>query len=311
MHEIRIPYKLDPEAGDQQSNWAYRPVQIYWPHEVLQYLFDTVGIQIGDDVLSDYWKLGRENGLAWAAGSEKDAVPKIPIKLFGDDATYNKLGDKFMGFLISCPLWRPRSGRNSRWPIAAISLYGNLGYPTLQPVLREIVWSLNCAFDHPLPGTGHTFQVTELGGDWKYLRESFNMTTHWNSPSCCHFCRLPRSEFPMFPEPLPTRSTIDFIREVLCPEWTSPLILLKRFSVDIIQWCLLHNCHLGLLWTSNGGAMDYLLELGVWGNPRVALRTRLLRAYVEFSCWRKRNGIRCSQRRFTKKMLYKSVHGAS
>ena len=80
--------------------------------------------------------------------------------------------------------------------------------------------------------------------------------------------------------------------------------------METIQWCLLHVCHLGLLWTANGGAMDYLLNAGVWGSPRLALKTRLTKAYLQFKLWRKQHRIRCSQRQFTKKMLYKKGHGA-
>ena len=308
-HMLEVPFKKDPEGSDARSNWIYRNVPIYWPHEVLQYVFETVGVRIDRDTLLQYWREAHGRGLPWAADGEHELNPRIPIKFFGDDATYNKQGDHFMGFILSCPIWRPHASRNSRWPVAVVSLYGSLGYATLHPILHALVWSLNVSFDFPL-ACGYAFQVTEVGGDWKYLREAFNMTTHWNSDRCCHFCEIHRVEFPSLPQPLPHRSTNDFIRDVISPNWPSPLILLRKFNLEVVQWCLLHTCHLGLLWTANGGAMDYLLNYGVWGPPRLALKTRLLRASIAFKQWRKLNHVRCSQRPFSVRMLYKGGHGA-
>ena len=305
-----MPYKKDPDGGSDRNNWEYRDVPIYWPHEVLKFIFDEVGVAVPLTELRKYWENAREHGLPWAKDSADDAQPRIPIKFFGDDATYNQQGDKFLGFIISCPLWRPNSGRNSRWPVAVISLYNSLGYPTMHPILRNLVWSLNVAFDVPLPRTGHVFQVTELGGDWKYHRESFTMRTHWNSAKMCHCCSIDRAQYALFEEPLPWRNTTDFISSVVDEKWPSPLILLRRFSVFCIEWCLLHNVHLGLLWTCNGAALDYLLNLGAFGSPQTSLQARLFSAYLHFKAWQKRNRIRASQRRFTYRMLYKKAHGA-
>ena len=309
-HIVKCPFKKDPEGSDDKSNWAYRPVHMFLPHELLEFIFDSAGVRVPEDELLKYWRSAHTRDLDWAKDFDEDRCPpRIPIKLFGDDATYNKQGDKFMAFILSCPLWRPHASRNSRWPVAVVSLYGNLGYPTLQPVLRALVESLNRSYDIPIPQTGNLFQVTEIGGDWKYLREAFNMTTHWNSPRCCHFCGVLRKNIPLLQEPT-FRTTNTFIREVVCPFWPSPLILLRKFSLDAIQWCLLHTCHLGLLWTANGAAMDYLLGFGVWGSPQLPLKSRLMKAYTRFKMWRLQFRIRCSQRMFTKQMIYKTSHGA-
>ena len=258
-----VPFKKDP-LDENCRDWAYRPVPMYWPHEVLHYMFESVGIKIPEAKLKEYWAQARHYKLPWAKGSEDDTSPRIPVKLFGDDARYNQQGDKLLAFIISCPLWRPASGRAARWPVAVVSLHGNLGFPTMQPLLHEIVWSLNQAFDVP-SRTGLLFQCTELGGDWKYHRESLNLQCHWNSESMCHFCSLPRHRFPEFPEPLPDRTFVQFVNDALEPGWPSPLILLRRFHLSVLQWCLLHTVHPGLLWTANGGCIDYLLQLGgVW-----------------------------------------------
>ena len=303
-----VPFKKDP-LDENCRDWAYRPVPMYWPHEVLHYMFESVGIKIPETKLKEYWAQARHYKLPWAKGSEDDTSPRIPVKLFGDDARYNQQGDKLLAFIISCPLWRPASGRAARWPVAVVSLHGNLGFPTMQPLLHEIVWSLNQAFDVP-SRTGLLFQCTELGGDWKYHRESLNLQCHWNSESMCHLCSLPRHRFPEFPEPLPDRTFVQFVNDALEPGWPSPLILLRRFHLSVLQWCLLHTVHLGLLWTANGGCIDYLLQLGVFGNTRLKLRVRLNNAYDSFLSWRKRHRVPATQRPFTANMIYKKANGA-
>eukprot|EP00439_Symbiodinium_sp_Y106_P016902 s996_g2.t1 len=234
MHDVMVPFKIDP-LDDDCRDWVYRPVPIFWPHEVLRYMFESVGVKIPNAKLVEYWAKAREHTLSWAKDSENDASPRIPVKLFGDDATYNQQGDKVLAFILSCPLWRPRSGRASRWPVAVVSLKGNLGFPTIQPLLRALVWSLNQAFDLPSP-TGLLFQCTEVGGDWKYQREALNLKCHWNSESMCHFCSLQRSDFPDFPEPLPDRTFVQFVNNAMESTWPSPLILLRRFDISVIQW---------------------------------------------------------------------------
>ena len=310
-HEVRVPYKKDPQATGSNVEWEYKMVPMFWPHEVLQYLFETVGIKVDPAAVQQYWSQAQQNGLQWSNIDADRALP-IPLKIFGDDATYNQQGDKVLGFILSCPLWRPRSGRNSRWPIAAISLYGSLGFPTMQPILHEITWSLNTAFDIPLPRLGLHFQVTEIGGDWKYTKEAFCLTTHWNKRTrMCHFCKICRDDFPELKEPLPVRSTRNFILDAVSSITPSPLLLLRKFDVTTLQWCLLHTLHIGLLFTANGGALAFLLEeLGMWREPGLDLRVCLRRAHVQFKQWLKRHRIPCSQRPFTVKMLYKESHGA-
>ena len=74
--------------------WVYRDVPIYWPHELLEYIFQEAGVQIPAGKLVEYWREAAARGLPWAQNLEDDFDPscRIPIKLFGDDATYNKRG---------------------------------------------------------------------------------------------------------------------------------------------------------------------------------------------------------------------------
>ena len=308
MHYVEVPVATSEAAKLDPQKWTYEKIPMYNPHEVLAYLWDTVGVEVPNEVVANFWPRAKENRIPWAL--LEDSSDRLPIKLFGDDCQYNDQMDKCIAIIISCPLFRPRSARNARWIIAVLKLTTSVGCETLRPVLAQCVQSLNQAYDFPTPRTGAKFVVTEIGGDWKYFRDSFCMNTHWNSSRMCHHCRLPREEFPTYPDNLPLRTTSEFIAEVLRGLNVTPLILLRNFDITKITWCQLHNVNLGLLWTCNGGCMALLLELGAFGSLDDGVRTCLQRAYVQFKGWQKATGIHASQRPFTIKMLFKTSHGA-
>ena len=279
------------------------------PHELMRFLFDDFGLYIPDLVLKNYWRNYR--ALSLPGGSPPDGLERIPLKFFGDDAQYNQQGDKLLAFVLSLPLWRPKVGRNSRFTVCCIPLKLSLGYETCHPILSKIVWSLNKLYDEELPMSKLRFQVHEVSGDWKYMREVFNMSTHWNAADqFCHFCSLNRLRMACLQEALPMPSTARFIRDVM-RQPISPLILLRAFHVGVLQWCLLHNLHLGLLWTANGASMDLLLGLGIFDQPPgLPLARQLQDAYAMFKDWLKAVGAQSSQRCFTIKMVCKARHGA-
>ena len=304
MHQVRVPFLKDLLSDE----WEYRDVAMYYPHEIMEYLFERAGLEIPDAVLANYWRNYRALGVP--GSNVGDGINRMPLKFFGDDAQYNLQGDKLLGFILSLPLWRPKQARNSGFVVCVIPLKHSLGYETFHPVLSKIVWSLNKLFDEGLPNSNMRFQVHEVSGDWKYLREVFNMSTHWNSSRVCHFCSLSRSRIPELPDPLPVRTTARFIQQVV-NQPTSPLILLRGFQVGLLQWCLLHNLHLGLLWTANGGAMALLLELGVFQQgPAMSVARQLQVAYSMFKLWLKEVRAQSSQRCFTPRMIFKPRHGA-
>ena len=308
MHNVSVPMTDDP-GRDPPEKWYSADVPIFWPHEVLSYLFDDVGIQVPDIEIKKYWREAREAGIPWALESDGEEN-KLPVKIFGDDCQINDSGDKVFAFVISCPLWRPNNARNSRWPVAILSLRHCIGWATIRPLLAELVSSLNKAFDNPTCG-GLTFQVTEIGMDWKAFRELLQLKSHWNASFMCHMCRINNSQYADLPEDLNWRNTAEFIAEVLRPNELTPIILLRRFSVSCLAWCSLHNVNLGLLWTINGGCLQYLLENNIYGNLlELGYGQCLKLAFRDFKTWQSNTKIRCSQREFTSRMLFKKGHGA-
>ena len=158
------------------------------------------------------------------------------------------MGDKALAFVLSCPLWRPQSARNSRFLLSVLSLDDTyLGWETLKPVIGHIVAALNRAATTPLTHDGHCFMVTEIGGDWKYFREALSLRTHWNASGLCHHCRIARPNMADLPlaHDMDFRDTVGFLQEASKQD-ASPFVLLQDFHPSKITWCLLHNLYLGL-----------------------------------------------------------------
>ena len=306
MHYVKVEVTNDP-IHDTPKDGYEAEIPIFYPHELLRYLFEEVGIVVPAAALSEYWSKAKEAGLPWATRATEE---RIPLKLFADDAQVNDQGDKVFAFILSCPLYRPKSSRNSKWPVGLFSLQRSVGWPTLRPFLAELVYSLNIAYDQPISG-GRKFQVTEIGMDWKALRECFKLKSHWNSHMMCHMCRMSNKQYADLPENLDFRDTVSFLSEVLPSDSVSPLILLRAFDVSCITWCSLHNLNLGLLWTLNGGTLAHLVECGTFGDPQTdGVASCLRAAYKDFKQWQSLTGIRCSQRPFTMNMVFKASHGA-
>ena len=300
----------DDPANDTQDDWYEKAIPIFYPHELLSYIFDEVQLRVPEQALRTYWSKARLHGVPWATATDPNGPLRIPLKFFADDAAVNDQGDKVFAFVISSPLFRPNSARTGKWPVAVINLRKSVGWATIRPILYQLVLSLNEAYDNPTR-SGFRFQVTEIGMDWKALRECFQLRSHWNRKlNMCHHCRVTADTYCNLEEPT-WHTTNSFIAEVLQPNNVTPLILLRGFDLSVVSWCSLHNLNLGLLWTVNGGALAYLLECGTYGDPQAeGLQECLRKAYADFKSWQASCKIFCSQRPFTVKMLFKAAHGA-
>ena len=308
MHNVTVSMTGNP-LKDSEESWYKQDIPIFYPHEVLSYLFETVNVRVPEKALRNYWQEAKEHKVPWACHDDDPNDLRIPIKFFCDDASMNDQGDKVFAFVLSCPLFRPKQARHSRWPVAVIGLKHSVGWATLRPVLSELVYSLNLAFDTKTQ-SGFRFQVTEMGMDWKALREVFQLRTHWNSTTMmCHMCKTGKMDYPSLPDDLEWRTTAEFLADILPTTNVSPLVLLRRFDISILTWCSLHVLNLGLLWTLNGGAFAHLIELGIYGDSSDVAQC-LKQAFSDFKSWQASSKVRCSQRPFTMNMLFKKSHGA-
>lgn len=284
---------------------------MYDPHSVLSYLFDEIGLTIDPGEVRRYWAKASERGCPWA---QQEPGDRIPVKIFGDDCVYDERLNKAYALVLSLPLWRPRSARNSRFLLWAQRSTQFQGFEGILPVLARMVWSFNLVYDQGLQQSGHRFAVCEIGGDWAWNRFFWQLSRHWNSHIPCPFCNVQKEGPGGYSQlnPIQWGSNQDFVRLVGTggSQRVNPFILLRNFDVSLVQPCQLHNLNLGLLWTSNGGAIAAFAELGFFGDPSVSLAVLLETAWDDFVLFRKQEGRQCSQSKFTVKMIFKKSHGA-
>ena len=284
---------------------------MYDPHSLLEYLFDECGLKIEAQEIQKYWRSASDRNCPWAVNEPGD---RIPVKIFGDDCVYDERLNKAYALVLSLLLWRPKSARCSRFLIWTQKSAEFVGFAGMQPVLARMVWSLNLLYETGLPKTGHRFAVCEIGGDWAWNRLFWQLERHWNSMTPCPFCdvrkfgQLGYAELP----DLPWLSTLQFVNMVGSggSRRVNPLVLLRNFDVSLVHPCQLHNLNLGLLLTSNGGAIATFAELGFFGDPTESLAVVLENAWDDFVLFMKQEGLHCSQGKFTIKMIFKSAHGA-
>ncbi|CAE7784621.1 unnamed protein product, partial [Symbiodinium sp. CCMP2456] len=122
------------------------------PHSVIAYLWNIIGVQVPSKDVQTFWHHSRQHRQPWAL--EHPATDRhIPIGIYGDAAkiptAFN--ADKILGIFINLPLWRPTSIRASRFLIFAVEESKLWGTHTLSAVLERIVWSLNLLFEGKRP----------------------------------------------------------------------------------------------------------------------------------------------------------------
>ena len=205
---VKIPVKA--EKGPARV--AIQRYPILYPHRVLAYLFDEVGVNISPSVVQSYWGHARAVGEGWATNTlATDA--HIPIGIHGDSARLESqiTFEKHLGVFMNLVLWRPRSVRYSRFLIFSMPSAKVFKNRSLNEVFRVIIWSLNAALDgvhpsigprnrplvgvslakagQPLTQQGLCFALTELRGDWEWHRDVWRPTAAWNTKGpVCPLC---------------------------------------------------------------------------------------------------------------------------
>ena len=116
-------------------------------HSVVEYLFNTVGVQVPKYAIREFWNHSRSFNQPWAVNHEA-SDEHCPIGLYGDGAKFSTAfsSDKVVGLYMSFPLWRPTSIRASRYLLFSIEESKLHGPHTLIPVFQRISWSVNVLF---------------------------------------------------------------------------------------------------------------------------------------------------------------------
>ena len=110
-----------------------------YPLPRIEYLLEQAGLQINRATVASFWRDARSNGVPWAL-SVRDGVDRVPLKIFGDDARYGKKSrEQIYAIFLSCPLFRPRCARQSRWLLWSIrsELFLGQGLQTIKMCLAK------------------------------------------------------------------------------------------------------------------------------------------------------------------------------
>ena len=188
------------------------------PLSVIDFIFNKVGISINDQDIKDYWGHYRSEEISAKWACEHPASNNsIPCGLYGDGCKIREY-QKMVGIFLNLPLFRPRSIRCSRFLLVAFQEELVFQRKTLDAIWRHIVWRMNlllsgrwpnCDIDgHPLSGpqlsragqevvTGKTFAVTELRGDWLWLKQCLSFRSSWKGGvhvPVCFMCEAGSNE---------------------------------------------------------------------------------------------------------------------
>ena len=191
-------------------------VQVVDPVSLVAFLWNVAGVDISEAEVRQYWKHHRENNCPWAIHSQADDLT-MPLALYGDGVKLRSTirgQEKMVGIFLSCPLFRPRSVRCSRWLLAAVQEELLYKHHTLDTIFCYLTWALNKLWTgkwHSSNGPAlqplskaqtaragewvtnqqWCFQVTELRGDWLWHRQVFRFQSSWKAGtqhSVCFKC---------------------------------------------------------------------------------------------------------------------------
>ena len=168
--------------------------------------------------LFDFWKGTAETDRAWMDGhptlnAAEDINKIIPIGIHGDDAGIFQ-GDKYLVVSWNSCAAQGRTTLDNRILFACI-LYNRLVEGvSLNQLYRVLVWSLDALATGRYPhkdhdgkefskchhpdrarmageqiADGYCGAFSEMRGDWKFLKETFNLKEWWKAKRVCHLCR--------------------------------------------------------------------------------------------------------------------------
>ena len=182
---------LPIRAPKEPNGYAIRDVPLIEPHRLFHELFMNVGVTVPAERVHNYWKTHREELKEDWAMQSPASCDHIPFALYGDGCKIMDDGTKVVGLFLSMPaVWRPQSSRCGLWCIFALEEHKCYGYHTMHTILRHITCSCSMLFEGraDLVG-GRKFCITELKGDWQFLKQELNFRSNWNRlDACCFLC---------------------------------------------------------------------------------------------------------------------------
>lgn len=180
------------------------------PHVMIQYIWNIVGLQLDPQDVKTYWDHHRQVGSPWTTACADASSDMIPLGIYGDSARARQLPftapEKVVGIYLNCPIFRPKSVRQSRWLLFSIQEELLYGRKTLNAIYRRVTWSINSMWFGHLPTQGpfgepllqqpgvpittnfNKFCITEIRGDWSWHKTVFGLVSSWKGGANCPVC---------------------------------------------------------------------------------------------------------------------------
>ena len=100
-------------------------------------------VRVDPNELLEYWRRQSAGQMRTPSGADGPSGPSIPLGLYGDDARFNKAGDKIIMISMNVVLHKPGKGEMKRYPIWTLREFISLGRRSVYPVMRLLAWSFN------------------------------------------------------------------------------------------------------------------------------------------------------------------------
>ena len=264
------------------------------PMSMISYLWETIGVEVPMDAVRQYWRHNRQFGAPWAQ-HHPAAEDYIPLAIYGDSCSTKSVNFgpryKILGIFLSCPLWRPKSVRASRWLLFCIDEKHLYRHHTLDTVLAYVCWAMNNLFTGKFPhcdmhgsaltgskadragkwiaGRDLKFAMTELRGDWLWYQMLFRLRSSWlagvTQPVCflCPAMSSGPNRYWELSESSPLwnqqYSLAEFLTKQIPLHKASPLLAIRGFHHTMMRFCSMHVLNLGLLYGANGSSLNLVL----------------------------------------------------
>ena len=174
---------------NEKQQWVYWDCPMVDPHVLLAFLWDSVKLEIDR---RSFTPTGVKQRSVDSLGL-RAMMDSMPESLYGCLEMSGCRSERVVRSCMqsSCHAHFPaKVCKTVRWLLWCMrsSLY--VGFQSLRPILARLTWSLNKAFNEVCNETGVVFQVTEIAADWKFMRDFFCLTTHWNAGAAGRFCHF-------------------------------------------------------------------------------------------------------------------------
>ena len=322
---------------DGSMGGSFHKFPIFYPHGLIwclfakrQHTFRSVFFQ-SEDKLKEYW--AKRSSEEWFREHParnhvlRNPAGWAPVRIHGDDANVK---NNVSGLLlsISSPLAWMMTSLLSVFPLFFL-ISTHLVPGELERLYSHLAWSIDCLLTGFFPSTdidgqpfpensfrgrmagktiagGLRFLVSEIVGDWKYLKEAFHLSQSYAHNLICLVCNATKKVGPMCYSNVnddadyrnSPRSHMDYMMEFLQNGLEVPrMASFIGFHMRMIRFDFMHTFLLGTWQFSLSSAFIFLLERDFfgkfWGNTVLRHSLQLRAAWHSFKKFNKALMLTC------------------